>query len=145
MRTTGTLIERLTLMIPHKKRGKSIPSFESRRAITQAARQSIRSLCGMKRTLWFAVVLLVVAVFAAGLSAVSGMGFWWAFVIVAATVFINEWVTTLEEDLPGSFNNPDGSHTPIYTVVTRWAIRGMGVAFVVLCLVALGLYFFNSQ
>ena len=145
MWTTGTLIERLAPMMPYKKQGKSIPSFEVRRMIKQAARQSTRSLYGMKRTLSFAVVLLVVAVFAAALSAISGMSFWWAFVIIAATVFINQWVTTLKDVLPGRFSNPDGTRTPIFTVVTGRAIRGLGVAFLVLCLVTLGLYFFYLQ
>ena len=85
----------------------------------------------------------MVAVLAAGLSAISGMAFWWAFVIVAAAILINGWVATLEDDLPGGFNSPDGTHTPRYAVVTGWVIRGLGVVLVVLCLVALGLYFFG--
>lgn len=99
----------------------------------------------MKRTLWPTVWLIVVAVLAAGLSAISGMGFWWAFLVVAAAILINGWVATLEDDLPEGFNNPDGTHTPSYAVVTGWAIRGLGVLLVVLCLVALGLYFFGSR
>lgn len=99
----------------------------------------------MKRALWPTVGLLVIAVIAAGLSAISGMAFWWAFAIVAGAILVNGWVATLEDDLPGGFNNPDGTHTPRYAVVTSWVIRGLGVVLVVLCLVALGLYFLGLQ
>lgn len=86
----------------------------------------------MKRALWKAVWLGVVALIGAGLSAISGIAFWWAFLIVAAAVLINGWVATLEDDLPGGFNNPDGTHTPRYAVVTGWVVRGLGMVLVVL-------------
>jgi len=86
----------------------------------------------MKRALWTATWLGVVALVGAGFSAFSGIGFWWAFVIVAAAILINGWVATLEDDLPGGFNNPDGTHTPRYAVITGWVVRGLGATLVLL-------------
>jgi phosphatidylglycerophosphate synthase len=99
----------------------------------------------MKRALWPTVWLLVVALLAAGLSAISKMPFWWAFLIIAGAILINGWVATLEDDLPGGFNNPDGTHTPRYAVVTGWVIRGLGIVLALLCFAALGLYFFAAR
>jgi hypothetical protein len=99
----------------------------------------------MKRALWPTVGLLVVAVVAGGLSAASGMAFWWAFLLVAGAILVNGWVATLEDDLPGGFNNPDGTHTPRYAVVTGWVIRGLGVTLVLLVVAALMLHFFGAR
>ena len=99
----------------------------------------------MKRALLPTVWLLLVALLAAGLSAISKLPFWWAFLIVAGAILINGWVATLEDDLPGGFNNPDGTHTPRYAVVTGWVIRALGVVLVLLCLAALGLHFFAAR
>ena len=99
----------------------------------------------MKHALWPAAGLLVGAILAAGLSAISRMRFWWAFLIVVAAILINGWVATLEDDLPRGFNNPDGTRTPKYAVVTGWVVRGLGVLLVVLCLTAFGVYFLGSR
>jgi hypothetical protein len=99
----------------------------------------------MKRALLPTVWLLVVAMLAAGLTSISGMKFWWAFLIVAGAILINGWVATLEDDLPGGFNNPDGTHTPRYAIVTGWIVRALGAVLVVLCILALGLYFFGAR
>lgn len=99
----------------------------------------------MKRLLWPTVWLLVVAGFAAGLSAISHMELWWSFLIVAGAILVNGWVATLEDDLPGGFNNPDGTATPKYAVVTGWVVRGLGVVLGLLCILALGLFFFGAR
>jgi hypothetical protein len=99
----------------------------------------------MKRLLWPTLWMSVVALLAAGLSAASGLAFWWAFLIVAGAILINGWVATLEDDLPGGFNNPDGTHTPRYAVVTGWVVRALGILLAVLCLAALGLIFFGAR
>lgn len=91
----------------------------------------------MKRAVLTAIWLGVVALIGAGLAAISGMAFWWAFLIVAAAILINGWVATLEGDLPGGFNNPDGTHTPRYAVVTGWVVRGLGAVLVLLFAVVL--------
>ena len=77
----------------------------------RASRSLRPALAGMRRALWPTVWLLVVALLAAGFSVISGLEFWWAFLIVAAATLINGWVATLEDDLPGGFNNPDGTRT----------------------------------
>lgn len=68
----------------------------------------------MKRALWPTVWLLVVALLAAVFAAISGLRFWWAFLIVVAAILINGWAATLEDDLPGGLNSPDGTHAPRY-------------------------------
>jgi hypothetical protein len=95
----------------------------------------------MKRSFVTIVWLLVVALLAAGLSAISKLAFWWAFLIVVGAILVNGWVATLEDDLPGGFNNSDGTHTPKYAVVTGWVIRGLAVVLALLCFAALGLFF----
>lgn|SRR5512134_1172568 len=99
----------------------------------------------MKRALWTAVWLSAVALIAAALAAVSGIAFWWAFVVVAAAILINGWIATVEDDLPGGFNNPDGTHTPRYAVVTGWVVRGLGVLLALLVVAALSLHLVGAR
>jgi len=94
----------------------------------------------MNRLVWPSVWLVAIAAIAAGLSAVSGMTYWWAFVIVGLAVVINGCVATLEDDLPGGFNNPDGTRTPRYAVVTGRLVRGFGVLLALMCMAALGVF-----
>ncbi|MDQ1552466.1 MAG: hypothetical protein QOD50_1888 [Actinomycetota bacterium] len=42
------------------------------------------------------------------------IGFVWALLIAVFAVLVNGVVATLEDDLPGGFNNPDGTSTPEY-------------------------------
>lgn len=98
----------------------------------------------MKRAFWSTVWLLVAAMLAAVLTVISGLRFWWAFLIVVAAILINGWVATLEDELPGAFNNPDGTHTPRYATLTGRIIRILGVVLALSCLAAVGAYFFGS-
>ena len=107
------------------------------------ARRWLRTLAGMRKLVWPSVGVLLISLLAAGLSAASGLKLWWAFGIVAGAVLVNGLVAMLEDDLPGGFNNPDGTHTPRYAVITAWTFRAIVGVFVVLCVVALGLYFFG--
>jgi protein-S-isoprenylcysteine O-methyltransferase Ste14 len=97
----------------------------------------------MTKGLWPAVGILVVSLVAAAISAASGLKFWWAFAIVAVAVLINGFVATLEDDLPGGFNNPDGSDTPKYALATGWVLRIIGGILLLLCVVALALFFWG--
>ena len=99
----------------------------------------------MKRLLWPVIWLVAVALIAAGFSAVSGIIFWWAFLMLAGAILLNGWVATLEDDLPGGFNNPDGMRTPKYVVLTGWIVRGLGIILVILCFAAIGLHFFGAR
>ncbi len=88
-----------------------------------------------KETLAFLVLCSVIALV---LSRLSGMWFVWALLIAVFAVLFNGAVATIEDDLPGGFNNPDGSDTPAYVHrlgrIVRW------IASMVLGLVALGLF-----
>jgi hypothetical protein len=99
----------------------------------------------MSRVIGVSTWLFVVALLAAGLAAISGMPYWWAFLIVAGAILINGWIATLEDDLPGGFNNPRGTSTPRYAVITGWIVRGLGVLLALLCVLVLGLYFFDRR
>jgi len=99
----------------------------------------------MKRVLRTSVWLLAVALLAAGLSALSHLSYWWAFLIVAGAILINGWVATLEDDLPGGFNNPDGTQTPRYAVIVGWVVRTLGIILGIMVLAGLGLYLFGSR
>lgn len=107
--------------------------------------RTFNTKAAMKRGLWPTVWLLVVAVLAAVVAAISGLRFWWAFLIVVVAILINGWAATLEDDLPGGFNSPDGTHAPRYAIVTGWIIRILGILLMLSCLAALGAYFFESQ
>jgi hypothetical protein len=59
-------------------------------------------------------------------------------------LLVNGWLATLEDDLPGGFNDPDGKRTPRYAIIT-WVVRAVGVALLLLLLLIPGLSFFGSR
>jgi len=69
------------------------------------------------------------------------LNFWLCLAITAAAFLVNGWVATLEDDLPGGFNNPDGKDTPRYAVITGWVVRSVLVVLVLICLLMLGCTF----
>ena len=85
-------------------------------------------------------MILALSLAATGISALYGVRFWCAFAILAAAILVNGLVATIEDDLPGGFNNPDGSATPKYAVATIWAIRILGSLLLLLCVAALALF-----
>ena len=95
----------------------------------------------MKKKLLIPIIVwsVVIAV-AFGLSRWASLNFWVMLAIVAGGVLINGFVVTLEDDLPGGFNNPDGTQPPGYTRITAKIVRGLFVVFVLLCIVVLGLW-----
>ena len=64
--------------------------------------------------------------------------------IVAGAMLINGWVATFEDDLPGGFNNPDGTRTPRYAIVASWGPRALGAVLALLCVGMLALHFFGT-
>jgi hypothetical protein len=70
--------------------------------------------------IWGTVLLVAVAI-----SHFAKLNFWACPGMTAGAVVVNGLVTTLEDDLPGGFNNPDGKHTPRYAVITGWVIRSI--------------------
>lgn len=113
------------------------------RADAHTARRSIQALGGMTKLLLPSIFMLLVSVLAAGLSAASGLRFWWAFVIVAVAVLVNGFVATLEDHLPGGFSNPDGTSTPHYVNVVGWVLRAIGAVLLLLCIVAFALFYWG--
>lgn len=99
----------------------------------------------MKRAILPIVSVLVMVGLAAGVSGLSGLGFWWALLIVVCAFGINGLVATLEDDLPGGFNNPDGMSTPKYAIYTGWVVRGVAAAFGLLAIVMIGMNYWASH
>ena len=56
-----------------------------------------------------------------------------------AALLVNGFIATVEDELPGGFNNPDGTQTPPYALVTvriaRWALAVLLWAFALAYLV----------
>ena len=82
--------------------------------------------------------LPAVAVLGGGALAAShvlGLPFLPTLVMLAAALFANGLVAVLEDDLPGGFNNPDGTATPAYAsrIATgaRWLLAVLLLAFAV--------------
>jgi hypothetical protein len=61
-----------------------------------------------------AVMLTVIAGLAAVISAWADVPFLVVFIIAVFATLANGLLATLEDDLPGGFNNPDGTDTPPY-------------------------------
>ena len=92
------------------------------------------------------VPLAVVAVFAivaAALSNWTDLQYLPALLIVAGAILVNGMVATLEDDLPGGFNNPDGSHTPRYVHIVSWVGSTFILLFVGGCVLMLVLWSFG--
>ena len=71
--------------------------------------------------------VLITSVVAGLVSYFSGMAYWPALGIVLVAFLVNGFVATVEDDLPGGFNNPDGTDTPAYMSTVRWIVRGIGL------------------
>jgi len=83
------------------------------------------------------ISLALIAVIAAVVAYFSGLPFWLTFVLAAVAIFANGLLATVEDDLPGGFNNPDGTDTPRYVRYIR--IAAWTVAIVLGLLIALSL------
>jgi hypothetical protein len=81
---------------------------------------------------------------AATVSHFAQLNFWLCLAITGGALLVNGWLATLEDDLPGGFNDPDGKRTPRYAIIT-WVVRAVGVALLLLLLLILGLSFFGSR
>jgi hypothetical protein len=92
----------------------------------------------------FAIGLAIVAGLAFAASMTFGLGFLPTFALALAGLLVNGFIATAEDDLPGGFNNPDGTHTPRYArrlmTVGRWGIGlliwGFGTTVLVLGIVS---------
>jgi hypothetical protein len=83
----------------------------------------------MKKLVEWRVFLPTIAVLAAiafGASHALGLSFLPVLALTVAAVLVNGLLATLEDDLPGGFNNPDGTATPVYASRTasfgKWVV-----------------------
>jgi hypothetical protein len=56
--------------------------------------------------------------------------------ILLLAMLANGLLATVEDDLPGGFNNPDGASIPRYIGVVRWSLYVTAALVVVACLLA---------
>jgi hypothetical protein len=74
-----------------------------------------------------ALTVLITSVVAGLVSYFSGLEYWPVFVIALVAFLVNGFVATVEDDLPGGFNNPDGTEAPAYMSTVAWIVRGIGL------------------
>lgn len=93
---------------------------------------------------------LPIVIFWGGAAGMAGLAtwladlpFWPAFVVALLAMLINGGLATLEDDLPGGFNNPDGLTTPQYARIVRLVLSGVAVALVLVSLISVGLWVFG--
>ena len=92
----------------------------------------------MKKRLWPWLILAgAVIVFTASGGAI-GINPWVAAAIAIGALFVNGLLATLEDDVPGGFNNPDGTRTPKYVRTVAWSVRAVGVICLLLIAVLIG-------
>ena len=94
----------------------------------------------MSRFVWPAVSVALVAAIAAGLNHWVSLGYWASFLIVGGAILVNGVVATVEDDLPGGFNNPDGTDTPRYISYFSWMGRGLMLVVIGFCIFSLALW-----
>jgi hypothetical protein len=90
-----------------------------------------------------AVFLVVVGAIAGVASFFLDAGYWFMFFIVTAALLVNGFIATVEDDLLGGFNNPDGTDTPRYISVVTWVVRATGLAALGLTVFMLALWRFG--
>ena len=93
----------------------------------------------MRRFYFPAAFVAVTLVFATVGWWFVGVPFWVALVTSAGALWVNSLTLTLEDDLPGGFNNPDGRSTPPYLGKLNLGLRivfGLVVAMAALVLAA---------
>jgi hypothetical protein len=109
-----------------------------------------RSLSGlvqnspMRRLKLPLIVFAVLAGLSALFSRLSGLSFWTMAAILAAAWLINGLVATVEDDVPGGFNNPDGTATPLYVVILKWLVRAVAALAIFGCATLAYLIFRDS-
>lgn len=99
----------------------------------------------MKRLARPAIWLLVVAAISAAVAVAVGWQFWAVFGVVSIAILANGLFATLEDDLPGGFNDRDGKSTPKYAVVWGGVVRGVGLLLGVLVITTAYLHFYGSR
>jgi hypothetical protein len=86
----------------------------------------------MSKYKWTFVSIAVIALLAGGVSGLSEINFWLIFLVMFGSILFTGIITALEDDMPGGYNNPDGTDTPKNTKVMSWIFR----AFIVLAVLS---------
>ena len=91
----------------------------------------------MKRFATIGVIGLIAMALSVGVARLSGLPFWASFAIVTGSILVNGLIATIEDDLPGGFDNPRGDDTPAYigriSSVADWVLRGVLWLFAASC------------
>jgi hypothetical protein len=71
----------------------------------------------MSKYKWTFVSIAVIALLAGGVSGLSEINFWLIFLVMFGSILFTEIIAALEDDMPGGYNNPDGTDTPKNTKI----------------------------
>ncbi len=99
----------------------------------------------MNKRYWFLLIFVGVSIAFAGIASTMGANFWVALAIAIGALLVNGLFATLEDDLPGGFNNPEGTATPKYVGLVAWSVRAVGVVCLALIAVVLGFWAYASR
>ncbi len=77
---------------------------------------------------WFLTIVAVLGGLAFAASRILEVPLIPALAILVAAVLVNGFIATLEDDLPGGFNNPDGQSTPTYASLVSSGVKWLLVA-----------------
>jgi len=94
----------------------------------------------MSKYKWMFVFYSVIALIAGGVSWWLKFNFWLTFLVMLGSSLLTKIIATLEDDMPGGYNNPDGTDTPKYARVLGWVFR----VFIVL-VILLGMFVFAAE
>jgi len=101
----------------------------------------------MRRPQLIIPALIFVSLCATGAGYFLGFKYWWVFLLLPlglAAMFLTGLLAIFEDDLPGGFNNPDGSNTPEYVAKVSSVGRGItiGVLVISFTLIAIAFTYF---
>lgn len=94
----------------------------------------------MSKYKWMFVFYLVIALIACGISWWLKFNFWLIFLVIFGSILLTGIIARLEDDMPGGYNNPDGTDTPKYAKVLSLAFRVL-----IVLVVLLGLFVFAAE
>ncbi len=93
----------------------------------------------MKHRAWALIIVAGAGIAFVAIAVAMGVNLWIAVAIAIIALVANGFLATLEDDVPGGFNNPDGTRTPKYVNTVAWVVRGVGAVALLLILVIFGI------
>jgi hypothetical protein len=95
----------------------------------------------MRQLKYIGAFVIISAILGGAVAALAKLNFWIAFAMAAAAIYANGLLAMVEDDMPGGFNNPDGSSTPAYVSRIGLALKVIAGILAIVAIVALGYRF----